>query len=80
MIMEAPPRLDIVIPVYNEGANILSTLQSFARAVKTPLRVQSATTATMTTRCRLSRVIARRWWDLLSYSYATAGAVFTVQW
>ena len=39
MIMEAPPRLDIVIPVYNEGANILSTLQSFARAVKTPLRV-----------------------------------------
>lgn len=39
MIMEAPPRLDIVIPVYNEGANILSTLQSIARAVKTPLRV-----------------------------------------
>ena len=33
------PRLDIVIPVYNEGANILRTLQSLTRAVKTPLRV-----------------------------------------
>jgi dolichol-phosphate mannosyltransferase len=33
------PRLDIVIPVYNEGANILKTLQSLQRAVKTPLRV-----------------------------------------
>jgi dolichol-phosphate mannosyltransferase len=32
-------RLDIVIPVYNEGANILPTLQSLARDVKTPLRV-----------------------------------------
>jgi dolichol-phosphate mannosyltransferase len=35
----APPRLDIVIPVYNEGANILRTLQSLAREVKTPARV-----------------------------------------
>ena len=34
-----PPRLDIVIPVYNEGANILQTLQSIVHAVKTPLRV-----------------------------------------
>jgi glycosyltransferase involved in cell wall biosynthesis len=34
-----PPRLDIVIPVYNEGANILRTLQSIARAVATPKRV-----------------------------------------
>ncbi len=33
------PRLDIVIPVYNEGANILQSLQSLARNVKTPLRV-----------------------------------------
>ena len=33
----APPRLDIVIPVYNEGANILRTLQSIMRDVKTPL-------------------------------------------
>ncbi len=33
------PRLDIVIPVYNEGANILRTLQSIARAVTTPKRV-----------------------------------------
>jgi dolichol-phosphate mannosyltransferase len=32
-------RLDIVIPVYNEGANILRTLQSLARETKTPLRV-----------------------------------------
>ena len=34
-----PPRLDIVIPVYNEGANILRTLQSIARAVTTQKRV-----------------------------------------
>jgi glycosyltransferase involved in cell wall biosynthesis len=34
-----PPRLDIVIPVYNEGANILRTLQSIAHAVATPKRV-----------------------------------------
>ena len=32
-------RLDIVIPVYNEGANILRTLQSIARGVTTPKRV-----------------------------------------
>ena len=31
--------LDIVIPVYNEGANILPTLASLKRAVKTPLRM-----------------------------------------
>ncbi|MEJ2435162.1 MAG: glycosyltransferase family 2 protein, partial [Pseudolabrys sp.] len=36
---EERPRLDIVIPVYNEGANILQTLRSLAGAVKTPLRV-----------------------------------------
>ena len=39
MTTAAPPRLDIVIPVYNEGANILRTLQSIARAVTTPKRV-----------------------------------------
>lgn len=39
MISAAAPRLDIVIPVYNEGANILQTLQSVIAAVKTPLRV-----------------------------------------
>ena len=33
------PRLDIVIPVYNEGANILNTLAALAREVKTPARV-----------------------------------------
>ena len=34
-----PARLDIIIPVYNEGANILQTLQSIVRAVKSPARV-----------------------------------------
>ena len=36
MNSDAPPRLDIIIPVYNEGANILPTLQSILRSVKTP--------------------------------------------
>jgi glycosyltransferase involved in cell wall biosynthesis len=31
--------LDIVIPVYNEGRNIVATLAALARAVKTPARV-----------------------------------------
>jgi dolichol-phosphate mannosyltransferase len=39
MTTAAAPRLDIIIPVYNEGANIVPTLSSIARAVKTPLRV-----------------------------------------
>ena len=34
-----PPELDIVIPVYNEGRNIVATLASLARAVTTPTRV-----------------------------------------
>ncbi len=33
------PRLDIIIPVYNEGDNILPTLASIARSVRTPARV-----------------------------------------
>jgi glycosyltransferase involved in cell wall biosynthesis len=33
------PQLDIVIPVYNEGENILATLAALAREVKTPARV-----------------------------------------
>lgn len=33
------PRLDIVIPVYNESANILQTLGAIDRDVKTPARV-----------------------------------------
>jgi dolichol-phosphate mannosyltransferase len=33
------PQLDIVIPVYNEGQNILATLGALAREVKTPARV-----------------------------------------
>ena len=32
-------RLDIVIPVYNEGANILATLDALRRDVKTPARI-----------------------------------------
>src|SRR3974390_2240185 len=33
------PKLDIVIPVYNEGANILATLAALNREVKTARRV-----------------------------------------
>ena len=33
------PQIDIVIPVYNEGANILATLGALAREVRTPARV-----------------------------------------
>jgi dolichol-phosphate mannosyltransferase len=33
------PQIDLVIPVYNEGQNILSTLAALAREVKTPTRV-----------------------------------------
>jgi dolichol-phosphate mannosyltransferase len=32
-------KLDIVIPVYNESKNILATLESLAREVKTPARI-----------------------------------------
>jgi dolichol-phosphate mannosyltransferase len=39
MSSAAPPRLDIVIPVYNEGANIVRTLSALARDVKTPNRI-----------------------------------------
>jgi glycosyltransferase involved in cell wall biosynthesis len=35
----APPRLDIIIPVYNEGANIVPTLRALAREVKAPNRI-----------------------------------------
>ena len=31
--------LDIIIPVYNEGSNILATIGALAREVKTPARV-----------------------------------------
>jgi dolichol-phosphate mannosyltransferase len=37
--MTPETRLDIIIPVYNEGANIVPTLASIAQAVKTPSRV-----------------------------------------
>jgi dolichol-phosphate mannosyltransferase len=39
MTSAAMSRLDVVIPVYNEGANILPVLQSLIHGVKTPLRV-----------------------------------------
>ena len=39
MTENARPRLDIVIPVYNEGANIVTTLRAIAREVKSPYRV-----------------------------------------
>lgn len=34
-----PPRLDIVIPVYNEGRVIMTTLTALQREMKTPARV-----------------------------------------
>lgn len=34
-----PPRLDIIIPVYNEAANIQQTLRAIARTVESPVRV-----------------------------------------
>lgn len=37
--MVAAPLLDIVIPVYNEGSNIIPVLDAFRREVKTPFRV-----------------------------------------
>lgn len=35
----ASARIDVVIPVYNEGSNILATLGALAREVRTPMRV-----------------------------------------
>jgi dolichol-phosphate mannosyltransferase len=34
-----PARLDVVIPVFNEGPNIVEVLQTLAREVRTPIRV-----------------------------------------
>lgn len=39
MTERSAPRLDIVIPVYNEGGNILRTLAAIERDVTTPARV-----------------------------------------
>lgn len=36
---ESPPRLDIIIPVYNEAENIVRTLTAIAGQVRTPSRV-----------------------------------------
>jgi dolichol-phosphate mannosyltransferase len=33
------PKIDIVIPVYNEGANILSLLKAFENEVRSPVRI-----------------------------------------
>lgn len=35
----ASAEIDVVIPVYNEGSNILATLGALAREVRTPMRV-----------------------------------------
>jgi len=34
-----PSQLDIVIPVYNEGENIVAVLRGLSQNVKTPARV-----------------------------------------
>jgi dolichol-phosphate mannosyltransferase len=39
MSQAASPRLDIIIPAYHEGANILQTLKALMYAVRTPMRV-----------------------------------------
>ncbi len=38
-IAAAPDRIDVVIPVYNEGKNILRVLEAFEREVITPIRL-----------------------------------------
>jgi dolichol-phosphate mannosyltransferase len=35
----APERIDVVIPVYNEGSNILRVLTAFEREVTSPIRI-----------------------------------------
>lgn len=50
MISTAMSHLDVIIPVYNEGPNILRALQSLMRAVKTLLRVLICYDREMTTR------------------------------
>lgn len=39
MTAAAPDRIDVVIPVYNEGKNILRVLEAFERDVTTPIRI-----------------------------------------
>jgi len=39
MSIDTGKYIDIVIPVYNEGENILSVLEAFEREVKTPIRI-----------------------------------------
>jgi glycosyltransferase involved in cell wall biosynthesis len=39
MSQATTPRVDVIIPVYDEGANILPTLKALMCAVKTPLRI-----------------------------------------
>jgi len=39
MSLAVPPRFDIIIPVYNEGASIARTLRALALQVQTPARV-----------------------------------------
>ena len=65
-------QLDIVIPVYNEGLNIVAVLSKLAREVKTPARVLICTTAKPTTRCRRSGAIRKPTPACRSSSCATA--------
>ncbi|MGB7538471.1 MAG: glycosyltransferase family 2 protein [Anaerolineales bacterium] len=39
MTAAAPDRIDVVIPVYNEGKNILRVLDTFEREVTAPIRI-----------------------------------------
>ncbi|MBN2083611.1 MAG: glycosyltransferase [Anaerolineales bacterium] len=39
MTAAAPDRVDVIIPVYNEGKNILRVLDAFEREVATPVRI-----------------------------------------
>ena len=39
MTAAAPDRIDVVIPVYNEGRNILRVIEAFGREVKSPIRI-----------------------------------------
>ena len=39
MLADTAPKIDIVIPVYNEGDNIIAVLETFKSNIKTPFRV-----------------------------------------
>ena len=68
----AAPRLDIIIPVYNEGANIVPTLRALARDVKTPSRIlicydhdEDNTLPAIADNRDSSRAFAKQYWQAL---------------